>query len=262
MRISWFRATEPDRSHPRDDTAALLARLGATHDIAVVTETRAHEFVWTHARAPYDLCVYELGDDPAHAFMHAYLAHYPGIVVAANPDIAEAVAALYPDARLFDILPCMKEQPGGPEIVVELEWPPRPEAIGNAVAGMAAGKAVIVFEIDATAGWPALNPQTWRPRGVADGPPIVVSIDPRDEAHSLAVAMRRLSGDPALRAQLGAAARAWWSEHGTVEGVARAWEEMLAKTAARGIARRGGRADGTERAKEILGEMGVEVDLF
>lgn len=262
MRISWFRATEPDPSHPRDDTAALLARLGAAHDITVVTEARAHDFVWTHFRAPHDLCVYELGDSPAHAFMHPYLAHYPGIVVAATAAVADTVAQMHPGARLFDAPTCVKAGPDAGEIVVALDWPPRETTIEEAVAGMAAGKAVIVFEMDATASWPALNPQTWRPRGFADGPPIVVSIDPRDEAHSLSVALRRLSGDPALRGQLGAAARAWWIEHGSVESAARAWEEVLADTAARGIAHRGGRADGTERARAILGEMGVEVDLF
>ena len=58
--LAWFRAADPDPSNPLDDTALLIAQLRATHQVDVITEANAHDFVWRHFRAPYDLCVYEL----------------------------------------------------------------------------------------------------------------------------------------------------------------------------------------------------------
>ena len=39
----------------------------------------AHDFVWKHQRAPYDLVVYQLGNARWHDYMWAYLAAYPGL---------------------------------------------------------------------------------------------------------------------------------------------------------------------------------------
>lgn len=41
----------------------------------------SHDFVWRHARAPYDLPVYQLGNSWAHGFAWPYLFQYPGLVV-------------------------------------------------------------------------------------------------------------------------------------------------------------------------------------
>ena len=60
-----------------------------------------------------------------------------------------------------------------------------------------------MLETEHTAGWPALDPQTWQPRGWTGQPPVVVSVDPRDEEHSLSLALRRLASDAALRDALG-----------------------------------------------------------
>jgi hypothetical protein len=87
------------------------------------------------------------------------------------------------------------------------------DANGPAVAAMAARKPVIVLETSLTAEWPALDPQTWRPRGFGTDAPIVVSLDPRDEEHSLVLAIQRLSSDPVLRARLADAAYLWTTEH-------------------------------------------------
>jgi hypothetical protein len=78
---------------------------------------------------------------------------------------------------------------------------------------MSAHKPLIVLETTSTADWPALDPQTWQPRGFTLDPPIVVSIDPRDEEHSLMLAIRRLSNDAALRQRLADAAYAWATSH-------------------------------------------------
>ena len=74
---------------------------------------------------------------------------------------------------------------------------------------MRARKPVVVLETTMTAEWPALDPQSWKPRGFATEAPIVVSLDPRDEEHSLMLAIQRLSTDSELRTQLADAAHRW-----------------------------------------------------
>ena len=99
------------------------------------------------------------------------------------------------------------------DVVVSLAWPVTNERQRSVLAAMAARKPVIVLETTSTAEWPALDPQTWRPRGFGTDPPIVVSIDPRDEEHSLVLAIQRLSNDAALRARLADAGHAWATKH-------------------------------------------------
>src|SRR5204863_1812527 len=120
MRIAWFRATTPDTSDPRDDSALLIGELRAAHIIDVITEADAHDFVWQHFVRPWDLCVYELDTSSAHEFVWAYLVNYPGLVmlrstdlahlrvpllasrcvVTANGATADVLRACYPDARV------------------------------------------------------------------------------------------------------------------------------------------------------------------
>jgi hypothetical protein len=84
------------------------------------------------------------------------------------------------------------------------------------------------METEATAAWPAIDPQTWRPRGLAaTEAPVAVTVDPRDEEHSLMLAIRKLSADAALRAQLGRAAHAWSETHATLARAASAWTAIL-----------------------------------
>jgi hypothetical protein len=117
------------------------------------------------------------------------------------------------------------------DVVVSLPWPPHGEPPTSALAAMAAGKPMIVFESAASAGWPALDPQSWQPRGLTTDAPIVVSIDSRDEEHSLMLAIRRLSAEPALRAKIGQAARHWWHTHATPARAADDWRRILEEAA-------------------------------
>src|SRR5258705_13929460 len=88
----------------------------------------------------------------------------------------------------------------GCDAVVALTWPPFETPLTSALAGMAAGKAAVATEREVTADWPALDPQTWRPRGLgAATPPISVTIDPRAAEPSLPLAMRRRAADRPLR---------------------------------------------------------------
>jgi hypothetical protein len=264
--------------------------LRATHHIDVITAATAHDFVWRHFRTPYDLCVYELRDDEAHRFIPAYLVHYPGIVilrgrpfrsdrllrsaliVTPHSTAMETLQDEFPDARIrfapAGIRPPSPLRGFGAagDVVAALDWPVQGDAPIAALAGMAAGKTVIMFETEETADWPALNPQTWQPRDFRSADPIIVSIDPRDEEHSLKLAMRRLATDAALRERLGAAAREWWATHATVEHAVKAWEGIIAEALTLPPASPAEDvqtpANGTTLAREILEEYGVTVDLF
>jgi len=304
--LAWFRAADPDVSNSLDDTALLIAQLRETHHIDVITAASAHDFVWQHFRTPYDLCVYELRDGRAHQFIPPYLVHYPGIVVLRGrprgvyliPQSARLIVTPHsatvatlqdecPNARVRFAPAGIRETSSGDplsplrgfgaagDIVADLDWPLQGNALTTALAAMSAGKTVVAFETEETADWPALNPQTWKPRDFgraapfrpADpADPILVSIDPRDEEHSLKLAMRRLSTDAALRERLGAAAREWWRTHATVDHAVRAWEEIIAEALTlpplAHSAEWPAPDDGTGRAREILAQFGVSLDLF
>ncbi|MSO30197.1 MAG: glycosyltransferase family 1 protein [Acidobacteria bacterium] len=154
------------------------------------------------------------------------------------------------------------------DVIVSLPWPWFGEAQTPALAAIASGTPVIVLETAATAEWPALDPQTWRPRDRISDTPIAVSIDPRDEEHSLALAIRRLSTDATVRARLGGAAHTWWRTHATPRHAADDWDRILAEGARlRPPARPADwpvhlTADGTERARAILDEFSVRVDFL
>jgi len=118
------------------------------------------------------------------------------------------------------------------DVIVATRWPSLGRPLRTALLGAAAGKAVVVAETESTAGWPSLDPQTWQPRALATGvtapdAAIAISIDPRDEEHSLVLALTRLGSDAALRSSLGLAARAWWERHATVAHAVEAWKALL-----------------------------------
>ena len=158
--------------------------------------------------------------------------------------------------------------PAGPDadVVVALRWPLQGRPLVSALRGMAGGKATIVAETYSTSEWPALDPQTWRVRDQTRTPdaPVVVSVDPRDEEHSLVLALRRLATDASLRADLGRAARAWWAAHATIEHAVAGWMDVLNDAATRPVpAPPDGwpahlRADGSRLTRQILAECGLE----
>ena len=359
MRLAWFRPVT-HVSDRLDDTGALVNALGSEHEIAVFDQARAHDFIRLDFRAPFDLCVFELADTPAHAFVWPYLMHVPGILrlrslslhasrtdalrrqhresdrvlelalgdwdLVAAPTLASrmtvvsdaySVARLqraFPDARVRHAplgLNWGQDRSRSPsptpivgsffpttvvrraidrardagadlslmtdasaeqildqaDIVIAAHWPPSDE-MTLAIATMAAAKPVVVLETEHTAGWPTLDPQTWQPRGWTGETPIAVSIDPRDEEHSLALALRRLASDRRLRDQLGTAARAWWEQHATLDHAVRAWRSILTEAVSLTPPRRPLdwprhlTADGTERARELLAEFGATVDFL
>ena len=360
MRIAWFTDRSTTSPHPLDDTRSLLAELASRHVVELYDEARAHDFVWHFWKAPFDVCVYELSDTLASAFIWPYLLHYPGIVrlrssrlrrsrrqwlhlnrrtsddaaegafagadalripfttarliVVGDAFAADALQERYPWARLrhapiavpspparvtpdgvpvFGVAAApsvelvaravqracaagsglavqldMAAAPSACDAIIALEWPPRPEPPAGAVFAMAAGCPAIVYEVPVTAGWPALDPQTWTARGGGNHEPIVISLDPRDEEHSLMLALRRLADDAPFRDRMGEAARAWSAPNGTVAKTAEAWERILVEAATLAPPPRPAdwpahlTADGTARARELMSELGVEVDFL
>jgi glycosyltransferase involved in cell wall biosynthesis len=103
--LAWFTPWPPDRSGVAGRSAELIPRLAAAgHAIDVFVDgTRrdpslrrvpaaapapgdarlidAHDFVWRHARAPYDLVVYQVGNSEWHEFLWPYLFRWPGLAV-------------------------------------------------------------------------------------------------------------------------------------------------------------------------------------
>jgi len=340
LRIAWFRHLHTDSTDPLDGTAVLIDELRLTHDIDVVVERDAHDFVWQQWQRPWDLCVFELDNTGAHQFIWGYLPNYPGVVVlhsidvanlrvavlgsraavVADPGLAERLQARFPGSNVrytppfarragseapastrsvkfavydrrargrrliaraferarnagatFDVLegeatPDVFERA---DVVIAPAWPPFHAPLTPLLAAMAAGKPVITMETEATAEWAAIDPQTWRPRGLAVAePPVAVTVDPRDEEHSLMLAIRKLSADAALRGQLGRAARAWSEAHATLAQAASAWAAILreATTLSPPPRPRDWPApfvvDGTELARDIRAEFGLTTDAY
>jgi hypothetical protein len=156
----------------------------------------------------------------------------------------------------------LSDTPDEADVIVALEWPPRSGPPLAALHAMASGRVAIVLEVEVTAGWSALDPQTWLPRGIGTERPVAVSLDPRDEEHSLMLALVRLAADPSLVRALGDAARQWWQAHGTIDRAVAGWEIVLQDALMVAPASRQEVADGSERAREILAEIGTEVDFL
>lgn len=138
-----------------------------------------------------------------------------------------------------------------------------------AIAALPLARPLIVPEMETTAGWPALDPQCWQPRDpLSSEAPIAISIDPRDEEHSLMLALQRLAGDVVLRERLASAAVQWWQGHATMAHAAAAWQQIIAEALATPVPPRPAdwpgelTPDGTELTQQILAEFGVTVDLL
>jgi hypothetical protein len=365
MRVAWFRPSPISALDARIATA-FETELSRSHTVEAFDERTAHDFVWKHFRASYDVCLYEWSHGPRHRFIGAYLFHYPGVllahslvgarhalaasrlVVIGNSSAAELVMLDVPEARVrvapqfaapvdapasphlgsvvrFGVLdsdhvevaeramarahaagavaalvepstfaasgraaarpssagrrfaesePPMADKDRDidrtirdSDVVIALQGPTFAEPLTPALLGMSAGRPVIVSEAEATADWPTLDPQTWLPRFFGNESPVAVSIDPRDEEHSLMLAIRRLSAEAPLRAQLGTAARRWWETYATPRHAAESWSRILEDAVSVPPPRPSDlpahlTEDGTAFARNVLADFGVSVDVF
>jgi len=100
MRVAWFSPLPPDRSGIAAYCAELLPQLASHHEIeafvddgdhspgaagtdpvAGVLIRGAHDFPWRHATAPFDVFVYQIGNQLCHDYIWPYMVRYPGLVV-------------------------------------------------------------------------------------------------------------------------------------------------------------------------------------
>ena len=113
LRLAWFSPLPPVPSGIAAYSADVLPRLAGDASIDRFVDGAsgappggqvfdAHDFVWKHQRAPYDLVVYQLGNAPWHDYMWAYLARYPGLVVLHDAGLHHARARHLLTERRFD----------------------------------------------------------------------------------------------------------------------------------------------------------------
>jgi glycosyltransferase involved in cell wall biosynthesis len=100
--IAWFSPLPPTRSGIAAYSAELVPELSDRFVIDSYPEPYAHDFVWKHRRAPYDLVVYQLGNAPCHDYMWAYLVRYPGLVVLHDARLHQARARQLLQQQRFD----------------------------------------------------------------------------------------------------------------------------------------------------------------
>lgn len=165
------------------------------------------------------------------------------------------------------------------DVCVSLRWPTTRETSASWLRALAAGRATIVTDLAHQTDVPTLDPRSWTvnyartsAQGVPDAPTagdaVAVAIDVLDEEHSLGLALARLAADETLRRTLGRNARAWWEAGHTLGHMAADYREVLA------CARAAPAppvppdlpphllADGSDRLRSLLAELGVGVDLL
>lgn len=122
------------------------------------------------------------------------------------------------------------------DVVLSLRWPSARETSASWLRAIASGRPTLVTDLAQQADLPTLDPRSWtvvHAQPALDRvEPVAVSIDILDEQHSLTLALKRLTIDPALRARLGAAARAHWMRGHTVDRMTAAYDEVVREVAA------------------------------
>ena len=134
-RLAWFTPLPPERSGIATYSVELLPLLADRFSIDVFVDEPgipsphprtpvfgAHDFVWKHARDPYGLVVYQLGNATCHDYMWAYFARYPGLVVLHDAQLHHARArSLLHQKRHDDYRAELAfDHPTAPDAVAEL----------------------------------------------------------------------------------------------------------------------------------------------
>jgi len=112
-RLAWFSPMPPVRSGVAACSADLVSALSASLEIDVFVDepvariargTRsAHDFVWRHAQAPYDLTIFQMGNSSNHDYIWPYLFRFPGLTVLHDVHLHHArAAALLRNRRASD----------------------------------------------------------------------------------------------------------------------------------------------------------------
>ena len=159
------------------------------------------------------------------------------------------------------------------DVCLCLEWPSGRHAIMSLLESLAAAKPAVVTDLADRVDMPALDPQDWRLRPLANAPgdsrdlpsdAACVSINILDEAHSLPLAMSRLARDPALRERLGQGARQLWQSRFTFDRLVRDFDAAITRALDISLSEVQQvafpahlRANGTERVRSLLAPFGI-----
>jgi hypothetical protein len=111
-----------------------------------------------------------------------------------------------------------------------------------------------------------LDVRTWR-RSPTTTDPIALSVDLLEEDRSLAVAMRRLQSDPALKHQIASAGQLHWAANHTLAAMAADYQRAIQRAAGLGLPPAENLpshfTDAYETpARRIIGRFGVDVDVL
>lgn len=156
------------------------------------------------------------------------------------------------------------------DVCLCLRWPTAGETSASWLRCLAAGKPTIVTSLVQMNGLPRLDPRGWvvLDGGAGDSQKAVsVAIDVLDEDRTLQLAMGRLAADPALREQLGAAARDYWRREHTLDRAAGDYSDLIERTAGRSAPTPRDLPshltdDRTNLARRIAERVGVSVDFL
>jgi len=156
------------------------------------------------------------------------------------------------------------------DVLLSIVWPPAGGLTGDVLAAQALGIPGIVMESPDTAGLPCLDAQTWqsRDRGPGAPLPVAVSLDPRDQEHSLMLALLRLAAEEQTLAALGEAATRHWARFHEPSRAVGTFIPLLdaAGQAAAPVLPAGWpahfRADASGTARQVLGSAGLTVDIL
>src|SRR5579863_4372273 len=89
MRVAFFSPLPPAKSGIADYSAALLESLTRIADVESFGERPA-----AFDAADYDVCVYQIGNNPYHAFAYETALEHPGVVVLHEANLHHLIADL------------------------------------------------------------------------------------------------------------------------------------------------------------------------
>src|SRR6476660_7335735 len=90
MRVAFFSPLPPAKSGIADYSAALLERLNTPTFVVETFTSRPAAF----DASRYDVCVYQLGNNPYHGFVYEAALEHPGVVVMHEANLHHLVADL------------------------------------------------------------------------------------------------------------------------------------------------------------------------
>ncbi|MFN7980040.1 MAG: glycosyltransferase, partial [Vicinamibacterales bacterium] len=217
----------PDPLDPAPvDAAAVRARYGVPADafllgaVGGVTPEKRLPQVLTAMQALIALPIHLL-------VVGAPAAHYDLAADAAARGLADRVhvTGFVPDAELGAHLAAL-------DACACLRWPSNGETSASWWRAMAAGRATIVTDLPHQTEIPVRDARTWQAISGA-ATPVAAAVRILDEHRGLVTALQILATDAAARHAMGAAARAYWAAHHTLESMADAYVPLLARAAAR-----------------------------